>query len=121
MRRRVLHNVGERFDFTHDRIREVAYGRLLREHQRVLHARIVSSMETLYADRLGEQVERLAHHAARGELGEKAVIYLRQAGAKAFANSAHSDALAYFTQARELLARLDPGAGRDGQRRYLAR
>ena len=113
VRRRVLHNVGERFDFTHDRIREVAYGRLLRERQRVLHARIASSMETLYADRLGEQVERLAHHAARGELGEKAVVYLRQAGVKAFANSAHSNALAYFTQAGELLARLEPGAGRD--------
>ena len=113
VRRRVLHNVGERFDFTHDRIREVAYGRLLRERQRVLHARIASSMETLYADRLGEQVERLAHHAARGELGEKAVVYLRQAGVKAFANSAHSNALAYFTQARELLARLEPGAVRD--------
>jgi DNA-binding SARP family transcriptional activator/predicted ATPase len=113
VRRRVLHNVGERFDFTHDRIREVAYGCLLPERQRVLHARIASSMETLYADRLGEQVERLAHHAARGELGEKAVVYLRQAGAKAFTNSAHSDALAYFTQARELLATLEPGAGRD--------
>ncbi len=113
VRRRVLHNVGERFDFTHDRIREVAYGRLLRERQRALHARIADSMETLYADRLGEQVERLAHHAARGELGEKAVVYLRQAGAKAFANSAHSDALAYFTQGLELLARLEPGAVRD--------
>jgi len=108
-----LHNVGERFDFTHDRIREVAYGRLLRESQRVLHARITSSMETLYPDRLGEQVERLAHHAARGELGEKAVVYLRQAGAKAFANSAHSDALAYFSQARELLVKLEAGANRD--------
>ncbi len=113
VRRRVLHNVGERFDFTHDRIRDVAYGRLLRERQRVLHARIADAMETLYADRLGEQVERLAHHAARGELGEKAVVYLRQAGAKAFANSAHSDALAYFTQALELLTRLEPGFVRD--------
>jgi predicted ATPase len=82
VRRRILHNVGERFDFTHDRIREVAYGNLLRERRRVLHARIADSMETLYADRLAEQVERLAHHAARGELREKAVAYLRQAGAK---------------------------------------
>jgi DNA-binding SARP family transcriptional activator/predicted ATPase len=113
VRRRVLHSVGERFDFTHDRIREVAYGRLLRERQRALHARIVDSMETLYADRLAEQVERLAHHAARGDLGEKAVGYLRQAGAKAFANSAHTDALSYFTQALELLAKLGPGHARD--------
>ena len=72
VRRRVLHSVGERFDFTHDRIREVAYGDLLRERQRALHARITNSMETLYADRLADQVERLAHHATRGELGEKA-------------------------------------------------
>jgi DNA-binding SARP family transcriptional activator/predicted ATPase len=113
VRRRVLQSVGERFDFTHDRIREVAYGRLLRERQRALHARIANSMETLYADRLAEQVERLAHHAARGELGEKAVGYLRQAGAKAFANSAHTDALAYFTQALDLLGKLAPGPARD--------
>jgi DNA-binding SARP family transcriptional activator/predicted ATPase len=113
VRRRILHNVGERFDFTHERIREVAYGRILGERQRVLHARIAESMETLYADRLDDQVERLAHHAARGELGEKAVAYLRRAGAKAFANSAHSDALAYFTRGLDLLARLDPGAARD--------
>ena len=113
VRRRVLHSVGERFDFTHDRIREVAYGRLLRERQRALHARIANSMEMLYADRLAEQVERLAHHAARGELGDKAVGYLRQAGAKAFANSAHTDALAYFTQALDLLGKLAPGPARD--------
>jgi len=113
VRRRVLHSVGERFDFTHDRIREVAYGRLLRERQRALHARIVDSMETLYADRLDEQVERIGHHAARGELEEKAVVYLRRAGAKAFANSAHTDALAYFTQALEFLGRLAQGAARD--------
>jgi DNA-binding SARP family transcriptional activator/predicted ATPase len=113
VRRRVLHSVGERFDFTHDRIREVAYGVLLRERQRALHARIANVMEAVYADRLAEQVERLAHHAVRGELGEKAVNYLRLAGAKAFANSAHTDALAYFTQALESLGTLVPGAGRD--------
>jgi predicted ATPase len=115
VRRRVLHNVGERFDFTHDRIREVAYTGLLRDRQRALHARIAGAMETLYADRLADQVERLAHHALRGELGEKAVAYLGEAGAKAFANSAHADALAYFTQALALLGTLPPGAGRDRQ------
>jgi DNA-binding SARP family transcriptional activator/predicted ATPase len=113
VRRRVLHSVGERFDFTHDRIREVVYDRLLRERQRTLHARIADSIEMLYADRLAEQVERLAHHAARGGLREKAADYLRQAGAKAFANSAYTEARAYFTQALELLGNLAPGAARD--------
>jgi DNA-binding SARP family transcriptional activator/predicted ATPase len=113
VRRRVLHNVGERFDFTHDRIREVAYDRILRERQRVLHARIAQSMEVLYAGRLAEHVERLAHHAARGALAEKAVVYLGQAGAKAFANSAHTEALAYLTQALDLLGTLPAGPARD--------
>jgi DNA-binding SARP family transcriptional activator/predicted ATPase len=113
VRRRILHSVGERFDFTHDRIREVAYAGLLRERRRGLHARVAASLAAIYADRLDEQVERLAHHATRGDLGDKAVAYLRQAGAKALASSAHSDAVAYFSQALAVLERAAPGAGRD--------
>ena len=113
VRCRVLHHVGERFDFTHDRIREVAYGNLLPERRRVLHGRVARAMETLYGDRLVEHVERLAHHAARGELREKAVTYLRRAGTKALTRSADNEALAYFTQALELLETLAPGVERD--------
>jgi DNA-binding SARP family transcriptional activator/predicted ATPase len=113
VRRRVVDSLGEHFYFTHDRLREVAYERLLRERRRALHARVASVMEALYADRLGEQLERLAHHAVRGELGAKAVLFLRRAGEKAFANSAHTDALAYLVQAQELLERLVPSATRD--------
>ena len=113
VRRRVLHSVGERFDFIHDRIREVACDGLLPERQRALHARIVTAMEVLHADRLVEQVERLAHHAARGGLAQKGVSYLGQAGARAFANAAHTEALAYFNQALELLGALAPGPARD--------
>ena len=77
------------YTFKHALTHEVAYGSLLHERQRALHARIVEAIETLYPDRLTEQVERLAHHAARGEVWEKAVTYLRQAGTKADARSAH--------------------------------
>jgi len=59
-----------------------------------------------YADRLGDQVERLAHHAMRGEKCEKAVHYLRQAGGKAAARSALSDARAWFEQALDILKAL---------------
>ena len=111
--RRVVDSVGEHFYFTHDRLREVAYERLLRERRRALHARVASVMEALYADRLREHLERLAHHAVRGELGARAVVFLRRAGEKAFANSAHTDALAYLLQAQELLERLAPSAQRD--------
>jgi predicted ATPase len=59
--------------------------------------------EKLYADRLGEQVERLADHAVRGQLNDKAVQYLRQAGAKAAARSALLDARSSYEKALDLL------------------
>jgi len=68
-----------------------------------LHARIVGAIETLHRDRLGEQIERLAHHAVRGEVRDKAVHYLRQAGRKAAARSAVSDARVWFEQALGVL------------------
>jgi predicted ATPase len=91
--------------FKHALTHEVAYSSLLQDRRRSLHARIVEAIEALYPDRPAEQVERLAHHAFRGEVWEKAVIYLRQAGAKALARSAYRDAVTWFEQA---LAALHP-------------
>ena len=54
------------------------------------------AIERLYPDRLTEQVERLAHHASRGEVWEKAARYLRQAGVRAAARSAHREAVGLF-------------------------
>ncbi len=71
---------------------------MLQDRRRALHARIVDAIEALYPERLTEQIERLAHHAVRGELREK-VHYLRQAGLKAAARSALQDGRAWFEQA----------------------
>ena len=87
------------YTFKHALTHEVAYGSLLQERRRALHARIVEALEGLSADRLTEQVDRLAHHAVRGEMWDKAVAYCRQAGAKAMTRSAYREAVAYFEQA----------------------
>ncbi len=92
--------------FKHALTHEVAYGSLLQERRRALHARLVEAIETLHRDRLDGEVERLAHHAVRGELREKAMHYLRQAGLKAAARSALQDARAWFEQALGLLEAL---------------
>ena len=94
------------YSFKHALTHEVAYGSLLAERRRALHARIVGAIEALYPDRLAEHVERLAHHALRGELREKAVAYLRQAALKAAARSALQDARAWFEQALGVLEAL---------------
>jgi class 3 adenylate cyclase/tetratricopeptide (TPR) repeat protein len=94
------------YSFKHALTHEVSYNGLLQERRRALHAQVVEALETLYHDRLGEQIERLAHHAVRGELREKAVPYLRQAGLRAAARSALPDARAWFEQAIAILASL---------------
>jgi tetratricopeptide (TPR) repeat protein len=94
------------YTFRHALTHEVAYGGLLQERRRELHARIVEAIETLHQDRLGGEIERLAHHAVRGELREKAVDYLRQAGLKAAARSALPDARVWFEQALGVLEAL---------------
>jgi class 3 adenylate cyclase/tetratricopeptide (TPR) repeat protein len=91
------------YTFKHALTHEVTYGGLLQERRRELHARIVGAIETLHRDRLGEQIERLAHHAVRGKVREKAVHYLRQAGLKATARSAPSEARVWFEQALGVL------------------
>ena len=94
------------FTFKHPLTHEVAYGSLLQERRRALHARIVEALEALYPDRVTEQVDRLAHHAFRGELWDKALAYGRQAGARATARSAHREAVGCFEQALSALAQL---------------
>jgi class 3 adenylate cyclase/tetratricopeptide (TPR) repeat protein len=87
------------YTFKHALTHDVAYESLLQDRRRDLHAKVVDTIETLYSDRLTEQIERLAHHAFRGEVWEKALGYLHQAAAKAFARSANREAVAYLQQA----------------------
>src|SRR5499426_1684576 len=94
------------YTFKHALTHEVAYGSVLQDRRRRLHARIVQGIEALYPERLEEQIERLAHHAVRGELHEQAVTYLRQAGLKAAARSALLDARTYFDQALTIVETL---------------
>ena len=94
------------YTFKHALTQQVAYETLLQERRRALHARIVEALEALAGDRVAEQVERLAHHALRGEVWDKALAYCRQAGEKALARSAHREAVGYFEQALRALPHL---------------
>ena len=91
------------YTFKHALTHEVAYGSPLQERRRALHAQIVEVLETLAGDRVTEQVERLAHHALRGEVWNKALEYCWQAGEKALAGSAYREAVGYLEQALHTL------------------
>ena len=94
------------YTFKHALTHEVAYGSLLQERRQALHARIVEALETLAGDRQDEQVDRLAQHALRGQVWDKALRYCRQAGARAHARSAYREAVGCWEQALEALTHL---------------
>jgi class 3 adenylate cyclase/tetratricopeptide (TPR) repeat protein len=94
------------YTFKHALTHEVAYGGLLHDTRRKLHAAIVGAIEHRYVGRLSEHAERLAHHAVRGEVWEKAVTHLWQAGRNARSRSAYRQAVAFLEQAVEALTRL---------------
>ena len=105
------------YTFKHALTREVAYSSLLHERRHALHAQIVEVLETLAADRVAEQVERLAYHALRGEVWDKAIAYCQQAGARAFDRAAFREAVVAYEQALSALPHLQ--GTRDLQERAI--
>ncbi len=93
------------YTFKHALTHEVAYSSLLNDRRRILHVRIVDALELLVHDRLSEEVEQLAYHALRGEIWDKALMYFRQAGAKAMEQASYREAVGRFEQALVALER----------------
>ncbi len=100
------------YTFKHALTHEVAYGSLLAERRRALHARIVETIEKSYAARISEQVERLGHHALRAESWDKAIAYLRQAAAKAASRSANVEVIDHLTKGLDALKNIPDGPDR---------
>jgi predicted ATPase/class 3 adenylate cyclase len=99
--------------FKHALTHDVAYNSLLVQRRKELHRSIGLVIEELFADRLAEQYEVLGYHFTRGEEWEKALHYLRAAGAKASARSAHPEAIAHLEQALVVLEHLPECRARD--------
>ena len=94
------------YTFKHALTLDVAFGTLLQDRRRALDARLVDALERRPDDSIAERAERLAHHAFRGGVWDKAVTYTREAGRRAFARSAHRTAVRYFEQALQALEHL---------------
>ena len=93
------------YTFKHALTHEVTYGSIV-QGKRALHARVVDVIETLYRDRIEEQVDRLAYHSFHGQVWRKAIGYLRRAGDRAFARSANRQAARFYEQATQAIGHL---------------
>jgi DNA-binding SARP family transcriptional activator len=108
----------ERWDFSHDRIREVAYSGIGPARRRLIHRRIAQGMELLFADRLDDVSASIAVHLDRGGQPARAVPFLERAATVATRVSANEEAIRCLTYALSLLQTLP--AGRDRDERELA-
>jgi predicted ATPase len=94
--------------FKHALVQDAAYGTLLREPRRALHAGIAETLESQFAETAESQPEILAHHCTEAGLIEKAAGLWGKAGQRALDRSALAEAVAQFTRAIEQIATL-PG------------
>jgi DNA-binding SARP family transcriptional activator len=105
-RRHVLHSVGELLDFTHDRVREAAYGEILAPRRKALHRRVAEALAALHAENLELHHVALGLHYFEGEAWDRAVGHLRRAGARALERFAKREAVACFERALAALGNL---------------
>ena len=85
--------------FKHALVQDAAYGTLLREPRRALHARIAEALESQFADVAELQPELLAHHCTGAGLIEKASALWGKAGQRSLARSALVEATAQLSRA----------------------
>src|SRR5262245_34474405 len=111
VRAHLLRDREDRFEIVHDRVREVVVGDLLPARQRALHAAVARALETLHIDCVDEHAGELAHHHHAAGIWDKAVTYLRMAGAQAAARGAYREAVSFFEQALTALSRLPRSRG----------
>jgi predicted ATPase len=92
--------------FKHALVRDTAYGTLLREPRRALHARIAETLESRFADIAENQPELLARHCTEAGLIEKAAGLWGKAGQQSLEHSALLEAAEQFTRAIEQIENL---------------
>lgn len=92
--------------FKHALTQDVAYESLLVARRKALHAAAGRALERLYADRLDEVYDRLAHHYAQTDDAVRAVEYLTRFAEKAARVYANADAARALEQAIDHVANL---------------
>jgi class 3 adenylate cyclase/tetratricopeptide (TPR) repeat protein len=92
--------------FKHALTQDVAYGSLLVQRRKELHGLVGLAIEELYADRLPEHYEMLAHHFSLAEDWARALDYLLKAAGKASQAFGLRQAIDLYGQALEAARRL---------------
>jgi len=104
------------YDFTHDKLREVAYGEISAPQRRMLHRRVAQALEAMHVEEDLDSVSgQIASHYERAGMIEQALPCYQRAAAVAQRVYANEDAISLLSRSLELLELLPVGAKRDKQ------
>jgi hypothetical protein len=117
-RRRIVRELGDGYDFSHDLLRETAYAQVSPAKRWLLHRRVAQALELLHADDPDVVAAQLAGQYARGGRPARAVGYYRRAADVAAGLFAHAEAIRLHKEALSIVRNLP--AGRDRDRQELA-
>src|ERR1700688_1634824 len=92
--------------FKHALVQDAAFGTLLREPRRALHACIAETLESRFGEIAESQPERLARHCTEAGLIEKAASLWGKAGQRSLERSALVEAVEQITRAINQIAAL---------------
>jgi hypothetical protein len=98
--------------FKHALVRDAAYGMLLREFRKQLHARIGTKLEEVFSDAAERQPDLLAYHFEEGGSSEKAIEYWLKAGKQSINRASMIEGLSQLNKASALLAIMPDGTWR---------
>lgn len=113
-RRRIIREHGlNRYDFSHDRIREVAYDQVAPAGRRLLHRRIAQALELRHREDIDPVAAQLAAHLESAGLGLRACELYRRAAEVAARVLASAEATRHLSRALAILAESPASRDRD--------
>ena len=114
-RRQIIREQETGYDFSHDKLREVAHAEISPARRRRLHRAVAEGLAALHGTEPGPVSARLAAHYEAAGLVEQAVEAYRAVAARAVELFSLDEAIAALRHALRLLERLPAGAARDGR------
>jgi len=114
--KRIVREQGlDSYDFTHDKLREVAYAEISAPQRRLLHRRIAQAFVSIYADDLDPVCGQIASHYERAGMAEQAILHYPRAAVVAQRVYANEDAISLLSRGLALLEHVPSGMKRDRQ------
>ncbi len=114
-RRRILHEFGDGYDFSHDLLRETAYAEVSPPRRWLQHRRIAQGLELLHPNDMDTVSAQLAEQYARAGRPARALAHYRRAADVAAGMFAHAEAIRLHEEALSIIRGLPEGKERDGR------